>query len=624
MKNFDLEGELSRLPEKPGVYIMHSADDTVIYVGKAKILKNRVRQYFRDSKNHTPKVRAMVANICYFEYIITDSETEALVLECNLIKKYRPKYNILLKDDKQYPYIKVTINEKYPRIFMTRQLKNDGAKYFGPYAGGGTVKAVLELVGKIFKPPKCHRKFPDDIGKGRPCLNYHIKACFAPCTGNVSEEEYRRVFYSISRFLSGDHSKLLTELEAEMKKASQAMEFERAAEIRDEIAAINRLDEKQKIVNSDNMTDMDIVAASTSGDNAFCEIFFVRMGKVTGRENFRLIGVSDRTKEEIISDFLKQFYRDAQFIPTQILTEVTAADEEVIAEWLSSKKGRRVKISTPVRGEKKKIVEMVKKNAENACINYLAAKQKSKIRNTVLNELAAATGLAAPPEYIEAYDISNISGTNNVGSMVVFKNGKPARKRYRSFNIKSFEGANDYKAMQEVLYRRIRRAYDEEQEIENGTIKREDAKFLPLPDLMLIDGGAGHLAAAKEMLDMMSVEIPAFGMVKDSRHRTRALVSDNGEIALSPTGSVFKLITSIQDEAHRSAITHHRNKRSQSVTKSELDEIAGIGQARKSRLLAHFKSVDRVKTASFEELLAAGVDKKTAENILKHFGNNGE
>ena len=619
MKKFDLEAELSLLPEKPGVYIMHSDDDTVIYVGKAKILKNRVRQYFQSSKNHTPKVRAMVSNVAYFEYIITDSETEALVLECNLIKKYRPKYNILLKDDKQYPYIKVTINERYPRIFMTRQLKNDGAKYFGPYAGGGTVKTVLELVGKIFKPPKCHRKFPEDIGKGRPCLNYHIKACFAPCTGKVSEEDYRRIFYSICRFLDGDHKSLVSELEQEMKTASQNMEFERAAEIRDELMAIRRLDEKQKIVNSDNMNDMDIVAAAMTGDNAFCEIFFVRMGKVVGRENFRLIGASDRTGEEIVSDFLKQFYRDAQFIPSEILTDCEAVDGDTISEWLTERKGRKVTIHCPKRGEKKKIVDMVRKNADTACVNYLATKQKNKIRNSVINELAAATGLETPPEFIEAYDISNISGTDNVGSMVVFKNGKPFRSRYRSFNIKSFEGANDYKAMQEVLYRRLKRAYDEETEIENGTLKRENAKFLPLPDLMLIDGGEGHLAAAMEMLQMMSVDVPAFGMVKDDKHRTRVLVSENGEIALSQTGSVFKLITAIQDEAHRSAITHHRGKRSQKLTKSELDEITGVGEKKKAKLLRHFKSINAIKSASVDELVSAGIDRKTAENIAEHF-----
>lgn len=622
MREFDLEGELSRLPDKPGVYIMHSADDTVIYVGKAKVLKNRVRQYFHDPKRHTPKVRAMVSNIAYFEYIITDSEIEALVLECNLIKKYRPKYNILLKDDKQYPYIKVTINERYPRIFMTRVLKSDGAKYFGPYAGVGTVRNVIELASKIFRPPTCNRKFPQDIGKGRACLNYHIKTCFAPCTGNVSEEEYRRVFYGICDFIGGDHKKLLSELTAQMKEAAAAFEYERAADLRDKINAINRLDEKQKIVNSDHIADMDLVALAQTGNNAFCEVFFVRAGKVTGRENFRLSGVSESTAEEIMSDFLKQFYRDAAYIPPEILTEYTASDNDVIGEWLTTRRGKKVKIYAPVRGEKRRIIEMVKKNAQTAADNYLAAQQRAEQKSGVMKELAKAVGLENPPVYVEAYDISNISGSENVGSMVVYKNGKPARGRYRHFNIKSFEGANDYKAMQEVLYRRLKRAYDEQAEIDAGNLTAEDARFLPLPDLMLIDGGSGHLAAAQEMLDMMSAEIPAFGMVKDDRHRTRGLVSDKGEIELSPTGSVFKLITAIQDEAHRSAITHHRKQHGAAMAKSELDGIKGVGEKRKTALLRHFKSIDAIKAASVEELCAGGVDRATAENIRKHF--NGE
>ncbi len=619
MKEFDLKGELARLPEKSGVYIMHSADDTVIYVGKAKILKNRVRQYFGSNKNHTPKVRAMVSNVSYFEYIITDSETEALVLECNLIKKYRPKYNILLKDDKQYPYIKVTINERYPRIFMTRTLKNDGAKYFGPYAGGGTVKLVLELVSKIFKYPKCRLKFPNDIGRKRPCLNAHIKTCFAPCTGKVSEEEYRRVFYSICSFLSGNHKELLADLESKMQEASKQLQFERAAELRDEIAAINRLDEKQKIVNSDKMTDMDVIAIATVGDNAFCEIFFIRVGRVSGRENFRMVGAADRSMEEITSDFLKQFYKDAAVIPPEILTDAVATDEEVIAEWLSLQKGKRVTVHAPQRGEKRKIVEMVKKNAENACDVYLSSKQKAERVSGVLTELTRTLGLAEIPQFIEAYDISNISGTDNVGSMVVFKNAKPARSRYRSFNIKGFEGANDYKAMQEVLYRRIKHAYEEQAMLESGELEIEKAKFLPLPDLMLIDGGAGHLAAAMEMIEAMDAQIPAFGMVKDDRHRTRAIVSESGEIGLSQTSSVFKLITAIQDEAHRCAVGHHRKKREKKLTYSELDNIKGIGEKKKAKLLSYFKSIKRIRSADVDELVKSGIDRRSAESVKEYF-----
>ena len=623
MKDFDFKGELERLPDKPGVYIMHSEDDTVIYVGKAKILKNRVRQYFRNQSAHTAKVRAMVSNVAYFEYIVTDSEIEALVLECNLIKKYRPKYNILLKDDKQYPYIKVTINEKYPKMFMTRTLKNDGAKYFGPYAGMSTVKNVIELATKIFRPPQCNRKFPDDIGKGRPCLNYHIKTCFAPCTGTVSEEEYRQVFYSICDFIGGKHEKLLDDLTVQMKEASLLMEYEKAADLRDKITAIKKLDEKQKIINSDNMTDMDIAAVVKNGDNAFCEIFFVRGGKVNGAENFRLSGVSDSEEGEILADFLVQFYRDSVFVPEEVLTECDISDGALIAEWLGTKRHKKVRLYSPKRGEKRKIAEMVKQNAQTASDNYTVAQLKANEKNTVLETLKDTIGMEKTPVLIEAYDISNISGSDNVGSMVVFRDGKPKRSRYRSFNIKSFEGADDYRAMQEVLYRRIKRAYDEQQAIEAGELATDKARFLPLPDMILIDGGATHLAVAKEVLEMMSLEdIPTFGMVKDDKHRTRALVSDKGEIAISPFGSVYKLIALIQDEVHRSAITHHRNRHNKTVTRSELDKITGVGEKRKKQLLQHFKSVDAIRKASVEELKNAGIDAKTAEGIFGYF--NGE
>ncbi len=614
-----MKAELARLPEKPGVYIMHSQDDTVIYVGKAKILKNRVRQYFGSGKNHTPKVRAMVSNVSYFEYIITDSETEALVLECNLIKKYRPKYNILLKDDKQYPYIKVTINERYPRIFMTRKLQNDGAKYFGPYAGGGTVKLLLELVSKIFRYPKCRLRFPDDIGKKRPCLNAHIKACFAPCTGKVTEDEYRRVFYSICEFLNGNHKQLLEDLEAKMKQASEQMQYERAGELRDEILAIKRLDEKQKIVNSDRLTDMDVIAIEAVGDNAFCEIFFIRVGRVSGRENFRMVGASGRSMEEITSDFLKQFYKEATVIPPEILTEVKAVDEAVIAEWLGMQKGKKVEIHAPMRGEKRKIVEMVKQNAVHACDVYLSEKQKSERASGVLSELTRTLGLSDVPKYIESYDISNISGSDNVGAMVVFKNGKPLRTRYRNFNIKSFEGADDYKAMGEVLYRRIRHAYEEKALVESGELEIEKARFLPLPDLILIDGGMGHLATAEEVLEMMEADIPCFGMAKDDRHRTRAIISQDGEVCVSKTSSVFKLITAIQDEVHRVAIGHHRKKRAKKLSKSELDNIKGVGDAKKVKLLSYFKSISRIRTASVDEIIKAGIDRKTAEAVKEYF-----
>lgn len=620
MRQFDLEAELARLPEKPGVYIMHNSDDAVIYVGKAKILKNRVRQYFQSSKNHTPKVRAMVSNVAYFEYIITDSEIEALVLECNLIKKYRPKYNILLKDDKQYPYIKITINERYPRIMMTRTLRNDGAKYFGPYVGMSTVKNVISLASDIFHPPTCSKKFPQDIGKGRPCLNYHIKKCFAPCTGNVSETEYREIFYSMCDFIGGDHKKLIKELTENMNTASKNMQYEKAADLRDKITAIKKLDEKQKIVNSDHMTDMDVIACEKQNDNAFVEVFFVRVGRISRRENFRITGVSENTTNEITEDFIKQFYRDVEYVPPEILTDAEVYDKELISEWLSTKRGKKVSILTPKRGEKHKIVLMVLQNAKTAAENYLAIKQRYERENVVLTELKKVCGLEKIPERIESYDISNISGTNSVGAMVVYKDGRPYKKAYRLFDIKSVEGADDYKSMQEVVYRRIRHAYDEQTAIANGEMEEKDAKFLPLPDLMLIDGGMGHLKAVGEILEAMEADISAFGMVKDDRHRTKGLVSANGEIDLSPTGSVFKLITAIQDEVHRFAITNHRNKRKADMTESELDKIKGVGEKTRNLLLRSFGTIDNIKSATEEELVKNGVDKRTAKNIKEYFG----
>jgi len=574
---FDLKEELKNLPEQPGVYLMHDASDTIIYVGKAKILKNRVRQYFQSNSSHTPKVRAMVSHIAYFEYIVTDSEVEALVLECNLIKKYRPKYNVLLKDDKQYPYLKVTINENYPRIVKTRVLKNDGAKYFGPYMGVNTIKNTLEIIRKIFKPPTCTRKFPQDIKKGRPCLNYHIKNCFAPCMGTVSEDEYRQVFYEICAFLEGDHKKLLSELEDEMKKAAANFEYEKAAELRDKIKSVEALSQKQKIVNSDSQTDLDIIAVSVVDTKAFCEIFFVRMGKIIGRENFRIDQVDDTPPQQIVSDFIKQFYVSKTDVPPLVLTEYEIEDLETISQWLAKKRGRRVEILSPKKGEKRKLMLMVKKNAELAAGNWKISKMKELEKNNSLSELAKLLGLEKIPERIEAYDISNISGSDNVSGMVVFEKGKPAPSKYRKFKIKTVEGSDDYLSMQETLYRRFRHALEEEELIDKGELSLNNAKFLPYPGMILIDGGKGHLNAAKEILEQMEIDIPTFGMVKDDKHRTRALVSQDGEVGISRISGVFNLITRIQDEVHRYAISYHRALRKKESVKSELDNIKGIG-----------------------------------------------
>lgn len=617
---FNLEEELKNLPDEPGVYIMHNKDDEIIYVGKAKILKNRVRQYFGSSKNHTPKVAAMVSNVAYFEYIVTDSEIEALVLECNLIKKHRPKYNILLKDDKQYPYIKVTINEDYPKIFMSRTLKNDGAKYFGPYTGMQPVRAALEIVQKIFKPPLCRRKFPEDIGKGRPCLNYHINNCFAPCLeGKMSRDEYRQIFFDICSFLEGNHEELLSKMNDDMKTASKNMEFEKAAILRDKIEAVKRFEEKQKIINTDRQTDWDIIALAKLGNRAFVEVFFVRLGKITGHTSYRIEDTQLAEDSEVMSDFIKQFYAESDNIPKEILTEQAVVDSEVISSWLSSKKGSKVSIVNPKKGEKRKLTLMVRKNAEIAAENYRVNNLKyADKKNKVSEEIAKKLGMEKVPVRIESYDISNISGSDNVASMVVFMNGKPSKKDYRHFKIKSFDGQNDYMAMQEVIYRRFRHAKEEEKNIETGTLKEEDAKFLPYPDLILLDGGRGHLSSVMEIMETIDCDIPVYGMVKDAKHKTRGLLSTGGEIELSPVDSVFKFITSVQDEVHRSAITYHRKLRSKNLTKSELDNINGVGDTKKAKLLKSFGSVENVKNATIDELLKV-LDKRTATAVYEYF-----
>ena len=618
MSGFNLEEELKNLPDAPGVYLMHNDEDEIIYVGKAKILKNRVRQYFRKSTNHTPKVIAMVGHIARFEYIITDSETEALALECNLIKKYRPKYNILLKDDKHYPYIKVTLNEPYPRLLKVRKLKKDGAKYFGPYVGPGTIKNTTDLIRRLFKPPTCHRKFPEDIGKGRPCLNYHINNCFAPCTGRVTKEEYREVFFEICRFLEGKSKGLVKELTEQMKQASMEMRFEKAAELRDKIRAIEEIESRQKIINADRQADYDLIAAAKDKHIAFCEVFFVRGGKIIGRESYKISNTDNSSDSEILTDFVKQFYRDAEYIPSEILTEFEIEDREPIEEWLRSMSRRKVSIASPKRGERHQLMEMVHKNAVTELENHRIRVLKEKERNTVLDQLKEATGLDRLPMRIEAYDISNTQGSDNVGGMVVFENGRPARSKYRKFKIRSFEGADDYAAMREVIYRRIEHGREEEFLIKSGKMEKSKAKFLPMPDLILLDGGKGHLNTIEELLKTIGADIPCFGMVKNDRHRTRGLVGVDGEVALSPTGTVFKLLTRIQDEVHDTAIGYHRKLRSR--ISSELEEIPGIGEARRKALLREFGSAAKVKAASEEELAAVkGITKNAAKAVYDHF-----
>ena len=620
---FDWEEELKNLPDQPGVYLMHNSDDEVIYVGKAKILKNRVRQYFRKNSNHTPKVRAMVANVAYFEYIVTDTETEALALECNLIKKYTPKYNILLKDDKHYPYLKVTINEPYPKILKVRKLQRDGAKYYGPYVDGTALKNVIEIIRRLFKPPSCNRRFPEDIKKDRPCLNYHINTCFAPCTGKVSKDEYRQVFFDICRFLDGNHKELIRDLTEQMQTASKNLEYEKAAALRDKIRSINEIDEKQRVINTDKQNDKDVIAIAEDDKLTFCEILFVRMGKVTGHKSYKLDNTANSDSAEILNDFVKQFYAQSSDIPDEVLTKYEIADAEIIGEWLRERKGRKVSIISPKRGEKLSLVKMADKNALTSLENYKIKQLKEKEKSAVLDELQSALNLSEYPKRIEAYDISNIQGSDNVGGMAVFENGKSAKRKYRIFKIKSFEGADDYAAMREVIYRRFRHAMEEEEQIANGTLNARDAKFLPLPDLILLDGGRGHLNTVTELLDMMEIDIPMFGMVKDNKHRTRGLVSGDGMIELKQTSPAFKLVTHIQDEVHNTAISYHRKLHSK-IT-SELDNIKGVGEKRRNALLTMFESIDKIKEATVDELENAdGMDRKSAQNVYDYFHNSGK
>ncbi|MCH5212306.1 MAG: excinuclease ABC subunit UvrC [Oscillospiraceae bacterium] len=619
---FDFEEEIKNLPEQPGVYLMHNKEDEVIYVGKAKILKNRVRQYFRKNSNHTPKVLAMVAQVAYFEYIITDSEREALALENNLIKKYKPKYNILLKDDKQYPYIKVSINEPYPRVFMVHRMAKDGAKYYGPYMGKGTIKNTLEIIQKLFKPPTCSRRFPQDIRKGRPCLNYHIDNCIAPCTGKIPKEEYRKTFFEICRFLEGKHERLIEELTRDMSDAAAAMQYEKAAACRDKIRSIRETADRQKIVNTQKHNDIDVIAAASEGELAFIEVFFIREGKVIGREYYRIENIKGSDKSEMITDFVKQFYSSCDFIPTELITEAPLEDSETIADWLRELKGRKVIITSPKRGEKLQLVSMVRMNAEKALSNHKLKVLKEKEKSGVLKSLQELLSLPKPPNRIEAYDISNIQGSDNVAAMAVFEYGRPAKRKYRKFKIKTVDGADDYASMKEVIFRRFRHGLEEEMQVQSGELNIRDAKFLPYPDLILLDGGKGHLNAITEVMEMIDNDTPMFGMVKNDRHRTRGLIGHDGEIEISLQSPVFKLITHIQDEVHDAAISYFR-KLHDNIT-SELDKIPGIGEKRRTALLTKYGNIDKIKNAEVADLAdTESMDIKSAEAVYNYFRKKG-
>lgn len=610
---------LKSLPKDPGVYIMKDKAGKVIYVGKAKILKNRVRQYFQNTDKHTPKVAAMVSKIDTFEYILTDSELEALVLECNLIKKYRPYYNILLKDDKNYPCIKIT-NEEYPRLKMSRRLQKDGSKYFGPYTSNAQVREAIDFVCKLFKIPTCDLKFPRDMGKKRACINSQIGKCCAPCENIISKEEYAKIIEDACNFLDGNTGKLLSELEEQMMEASNNLEFERAASIRDKINAIKQMENKQKIV-SEKYADEDIIGFFVSENKTFAEVFFVRNGRLLGHRGTIVTNTKGMSEEEIADSFIKQFYQDADYIPKTIYVQFECQDRELLCAFLSELSGRCVKVITPKRGEKKSLTEMAHKNAKQSALNFLLKNgEGSKSVKRLVLDLKEELGLDTPPYRIESYDISNTAGEDNVGSMVVFENAEPAKSKYRRFKIESTTGGDDYHSMAEMILRRLTRARDEQEAIEKGELLRENAKFLPLPDCIFLDGGKGHLSVISELLELTDFDIPLFAMVKDDHHKTNMLLKDDGStVGLKRNSPEFKLVANIQDEVHRFAIEYHRKLRGKKMKGSTLCMIEGVGENTAKKLLRHFKSVANIKKASVDELRSLGIPKKTAENIHRYF-----
>lgn len=611
---FIIEEELKKLPAKPGVYIMHGEKDEIIYVGKAISLKNRVRQYFQSSRNKGAKIERMVTHITRFEYIITDSELEALVLECNLIKEHRPKYNTMLKDDKSYPFIKVTVHEPYPRVLFARKMKKDKARYFGPYTSGGAVKDVIELVRKLYQVRSCNRSLPRDTGKDRPCLYYHMKQCKAPCQGYISQEEYRKNINKVIKFLNGDFQDTISELMEKMQKASEEMRYEDAMEYRDMISSIRKIGERQKITGY-GQEDRDIIAVAMDDSedlrdqDAVVQVFFIRDGRLIGRDHFYLRVAKGDTKAQVLSSFLKQFYAGTPFIPSEIMLQSEIEDADIIEEWLSGRRKQKVHIRVPKKGTKEKLVELALENAR-----MVLAKDRERIRREegrtigAVHEVEEWLGLKNVVR-MEAYDISNISGFESVGSMVVYEKGRPKRSDYRKFKIKWVQGPNDYASMEEVLTRRFTHE-------SNG----EFDSFARLPDLILMDGGRGQVNIALKVLNELGISIPVCGMVKDDHHRTRGLYFNNVEIPIDTSGEGFRLITRIQDEAHRFAIEYHRSLRSREQVHSILDDIPGIGDTRRKALLRKFKSVENIRDASEEELAQTeSMNARSARQVYEFF-----
>ncbi|MBR4014746.1 MAG: excinuclease ABC subunit UvrC [Anaerotignum sp.] len=612
---FDIAEELKKLPQKPGVYLMKDADHHVIYVGKAVNLRNRVRQYFQSSRNQTAKTRSMVPHIREFEYIVTDSEMEALILECNLIKKYHPYYNIMLKDDKTYPYIKVTVQEMFPRIFVTRRVEKDKAKYYGPFTDVLAMKETVETLHKLFPIRKCKKSLPKEIGKERPCLNFHIGQCLAPCSGKVSAAAYQVYVKDAMDFLEGKHEDIMKKMEREMAEAAESMEYEKAASLRDKLRAIQSVAQKQKMANT-GLGDVDVIAFVRAFQECLVQVFFIRGGKMTGRENFTLTAPEEQSRSEILTAFVKQFYSGTAFIPKEIILQEDLMEEErgFIADYLARRRGSKVTLTVPVKGEKHKLVELAHQNAMLIFEQFGEKLRREEQRTKgAMEELRQALGLPTPLRRVEAYDISNTQGFASVGSMVVFEDGKAKNSDYRKFKIKTVIGANDYASMKEVITRRLNHAIREKTE-------GKASSFTRLPDLILMDGGKTQVHAAEEVLAAFGMEIPVCGMVKDEKHRTRGLLFREKEIQMPLTSEGFKLVTRIQDEVHRFAITYHRKLRQERNLHSVLDDIPGIGEVRRKALLRHFGSVENIAQAEVADLLeVAEMTIPSAEQVYAFF-----
>ncbi len=616
---FDIQEELKKLPQKPGVYLMHDAKDEIIYIGKAVRLRNRVRQYFRPSHNEGLKKEQMVRQIERFEYIITDSELEALILECNLIKEHRPKYNTMLRDDKSYPYIRVTLGEAFPRVLFSRQMKKDKSRYFGPYTSGGAVKDTIELIGKLYSLRTCSRSLPKDIGKERPCLNYHIHQCMAPCQGYISQEEYRQKIDQAMAFLNGHYQPVMEDLEHKMQEASENMNFEKAIEYRELLKAVKQIAQKQKITSSDG-EDKDIVAMASDGEDAVVQVFFIRDGKLIGRDHFHVNVGSEDTRSQVLATFVKQFYAGTPFIPRELMLQEEIEESEVIAEWLTQKRGQKVYIRVPKKGTKEKLVELAAQNA-----NMVLSQDKEKIKREegrtigALKQIGSLLGLENLKR-VEAYDISNISGFESVGSMIVYEKGKPKRSDYRKFKLRTVTGPDDYGSMYEVLTRRFSHGIKELEALKQRDMENNYGSFTRFPDLIMMDGGKGQVNVALRVLEELGLNIPVCGMVKDDNHRTRGLYYHNEEIPIDRHSEGFKLITRIQDEAHRFAIEFHRSLRSKEQVHSVLDDIPGIGATRRKALMKKFLSLDGIRNADVETLAAIpSMNEQAAKSVYEFF-----